>query len=55
MICFKCGKELRLFRDVKTDCNRYKKYKCDCCNQVTELRIDQNDKLQKVKKYTDKF
>ncbi len=48
MECPKCGRTLRIIGDKRLDYNRYKKYKCDNCNEITELVI--NIKLNKVVK-----
>lgn len=51
MTCPKCGRELRMFSERKLD---YRKYKCDNCNKVTELEIDNRDKMTKINHYEDK-
>lgn len=55
MNCPKCGRELRMFSERKLDYRKYKKYKCDNCKQITELEIDNRDRIIKVNHYENKF
>lgn len=53
MYCHKCNNCMRKFSDKKLNTMRYKKYKCDRCNIITELTIDKNDTLINVQHYED--
>lgn len=55
MYCPKCGRLMRMFSERKLDFRRYKKYKCDTCKKITELEIDNNDRIVKTNHYDDKF
>lgn len=55
MECPKCGRELRMFSDRKLEYRRYKKYKCDTCKEITELEIDNYDRIIKINHYKDKL
>ena len=54
MYCPKCGRLMRMFSERKLDFRRYKKYKCDTCKTVTELEIDNNDRIVKTNHYEDR-
>ncbi len=55
MYCPKCGRLMRMFSERKLDFRRYKKYKCDTCKKITELEIDNSDRIVKTNHYDDKF
>lgn len=54
MYCSKCGREMRMFSERKLDFRKYKKYKCDSCNRITELEINNRDQIIRTNHYEDK-
>lgn len=55
MECPRCGRTLRMFSEKQLEFRKYKKYKCDKCHEITELEIDNSNRIIKVNHYKDNF
>ncbi len=55
MYCSRCGRLMRMISERKLEFRRYKKYKCYTCKKITELEIDNNNKILRINHYVDNF